>query len=181
MLEGEIRETHFFNGLPSDARARFLSVAHQTVFPPGVIFREGERHEKMYVVESGLVQLSMHVPGRGSVPILSIGPGDLLAWSAALGVHAPVMTATAVAMEATTTRAIGRAELEDLCQSEAETGSAIWRQISRSLSRRLVATRLQLLDLFAEQGTPLAAPSSLSISLQIRDSSNSNVEQNDAG
>lgn len=152
-------EVHFLHGLTNVARDRFLAVAGNTTFPPGVIFREGELHAKMHVVESGLVQLSMHVPGRGSIPILTVGPGDLLAWSAVLGVQEPVMTATAVATETTTTRSISRPEFERLCQSEPEIGLAIWRQIARSLSRRLVATRLQLLDLFAEQ-TTLQGPAS---------------------
>ncbi len=177
----ENEELHFLDGLASDARDRFLAVAERNDFPPGVIFREGDQHERMHVVEIGLVQLSMHVPGRGSVPILTVGPGELLAWSAVIGAHEPVMTATAVAKEATRTRSITRVEFEQLCRSAPQTGLEIWKQISRSLSQRLVATRLQLLDLFAEQATPQTVPASFAGAREAGASSNSKIGESDAG
>jgi CRP-like cAMP-binding protein len=176
----ESGESLFLDGLPPAARDRFLALAGQTAFPPGVVFREGDQHERLHVIESGIVQLSMHVPGRGSVPILTVGPGELLAWSAVLGVHGPVMTATAVAMEATITRSIGFPEFEQICRSEPAVGLAIWRQISRSLSRRLVATRLQLLDLFAEPVTSPTASSLSSDPEEAVDSTNSDAGRHDA-
>ncbi|TXT27172.1 MAG: hypothetical protein FD138_2777 [Planctomycetota bacterium] len=41
-------------------------------------------------------------------------------------------------------------QLQQLCQSDAEVGFHLMWQVASALSQRLVATRLQLLDLFAK-------------------------------
>jgi CRP-like cAMP-binding protein len=90
----------------------------------------------------------MSVPARGRVAVLSLGPGDVLAWSALLG--GGRMTATARAVGPVTTLAFDAAALLALCESDHEVGYHLMRHLSAALSRRLVATRLQLLDLFAD-------------------------------
>ncbi len=50
-----------------------------------LLFKEGEDHGRIYVIWRGGVVLDMHVPGRGQVRILSLGPGDLLGCSPMCG------------------------------------------------------------------------------------------------
>ncbi len=42
-------------------------------------------------------------------------------------------------------------EFMQLCQSNHDVGYPVMRELSKAISRRLVATRLQLLDLFANE------------------------------
>ena len=112
-----------------------------------VIFREGAVCDELFLVDTGLVALDIFVPGRGPVRILTVGPGELLGWSALMGTGP--MTATATALHETGVFAISGAQLRNLCDSNHAAGCQILRQINHALSQRLTATRLQLLDLFA--------------------------------
>jgi hypothetical protein len=56
----------------------------------------------------------MAIPGRGRVPILSAGPGDVLAWSAL--VQQKIMTSTAVAQVPVRTIAFDGDALRQLCE-----------------------------------------------------------------
>jgi CRP-like cAMP-binding protein len=82
----------------------------------------------------------------GRQTILSIGSGDLLAWSAVIGDR--VMTATAITLEPTKVVMIHAAQLLDLLERRSDLGFQVMRALARALSRRLLATRLQLLDLY---------------------------------
>ena len=89
----------------------------------------------------------MCVPARGCVRLLTVGAGELLAWSALLG--RGEMTATATADEDTQVIAIPAPKLLDICESYPEVGYHLMRRLAHALSRRLLATRLQMLDLFS--------------------------------
>ena len=88
----------------------------------------------------------MNVPTRGCLPILTLEAGDLVGWSALLG-HAE-MTATAVTLEETQVIAMTTTDLKNLCDQDHDIGYQIMRLVAMALSHRLVATRLQVLDLF---------------------------------
>ena len=124
-------------------------LASERTYPAGtIVFREGRQNEDLMFVRSGCIALDMRVPRRGDVRIMSLGSGDLLAWSALLGERR--MTATATALEETRVFAIPANEFQRICQADPELGFQFMREAARALANRLVATRLQLLDLFAE-------------------------------
>src|SRR6516225_4667702 len=71
--------------LPEEALARLAAFATLRGYPAGtMIFREGQRHDELMIITIGRIALDMHVPARGETRILSLGPGDLVAWSALL-------------------------------------------------------------------------------------------------
>lgn len=139
----------FLRGMPSELVVRLGQLAHARAYQAGeALFAEGSTHPEFHVIVEGDVRLDMLVPRRGRVPILSAGPGDVLAWSALVGNS--VMTSTAVALQDVRTVAFRKDQLLSLCESEPEIGYHVMRQLASALSRRLLATRLQLLDLFGE-------------------------------
>jgi CRP/FNR family transcriptional regulator, cyclic AMP receptor protein len=111
-----------------------------------VLFREGDFHPWIYVVLSGTVDLVMTVPGRGPCRILSLGQGDLVAWSSVLGEAR--MTCDAVCTLDSRSLQWSRDRLVDLCQTHPQLGYEFMSMMATALSKRLTATRLQLLDLF---------------------------------
>ncbi|MFO1019812.1 MAG: Crp/Fnr family transcriptional regulator [Planctomycetales bacterium] len=113
------------------------------------IFSEGQIHDNIYLVESGHVRLSMFLPQRGSVPILTVGSGEFVGWTPLFSKNP--MSATATAIETTRCWGFSGAELGRLCASNHDLGYYVMRQMAKDLSKRLMATRLQLLDLFGEQ------------------------------
>lgn len=150
-----VLQSGFARGVPDSLRPRLEALTSVRRYAPGeVVFREGAAHDYVHLIASGHVRLEMAVPQRGRVPILTLGPGDLLAWSPFF--DQPLMTSTAVAMDAVETIAFPADALRRLCESEHEVGYHVMRQLALSLARRLLATRLQLLDLFSEQAEPPA-------------------------
>lgn len=148
-LLSQIKESEFLRAIPAGLVPRLEQIAELRSFSPGsMIFVEGTPHGEFHLVASGRVRLEMRVPGRGRIPILTAGSGDVLAWSALVGDG--VMTSSALALEPVQTVAFPGAALRKLCEQQHEIGFHVMQQLASALSRRLLATRLQLLDLFAD-------------------------------
>jgi CRP/FNR family transcriptional regulator, cyclic AMP receptor protein len=138
-------------GMPDSAIDQLAAIAQLNAYPAGrVLFYESDRHDHLHVLCDGLVTMEMRVPGHGIQKILTLGRGELLAWSALLSDG--VMTTSAIVTEDTTLIELPTERLKTLCEQNHELGYYVMRQVAISLARRLVATRLQLLDLFADGG-----------------------------
>jgi CRP-like cAMP-binding protein len=134
----------------SEAHVRKLSViAFLEKWAAGeVLFSQSSHNDRFYLVVQGLVALDMTVPRRGPVRVLTVGPGEILAWSALLG--SGTMTTAAVVVQDALLVALPGPPLRTLCQTDHEIGYLVMERVAQALSRRLLATRLQLLDLFTE-------------------------------
>ena len=110
------------------------------------LFREGEENHDLCILLNGRLDLSMIVPGRGPTRILSLGPGDLVAWSAILGDG--TMTCSAIAHENSVLLAVPAEALRKINQEDVQFGREFMTMMAVCLSKRLLATRLQLLDLY---------------------------------
>ncbi len=125
--------------------ARFMEV------PAGhVLFREGEREDDVFLVFTGHVKISMKVPGRGDVTILTAGPGDLVGWSGCISDG--IMTATATTTDVGRLIALSGKQLKQACDEDPQLGYVLMKRMAQVISRRLTSTRIQLLDLFSERG-----------------------------
>ena len=120
--------------------------------PQSVLFREGEHQPNLFIVESGLVQLTIHIPGRTDIPILSVGPSELLAWSALLGQQ--TMTCSAITSQPTALILLPTHALSKITEQNPTFAAAFFHWLAQSLAHRLTATRLQLLDLFSNRTHP---------------------------
>lgn len=117
-------------------------------FVPGEnLFRENAPFAHLLVIDAGKVALEMGVPGRGRTRILSLGAGDIVAWSAVLGNGQ--MTTSATSLEATRVIALPAGRILALCESNHEVGYFFMKALAKAIGNRLVATRLQLLDVFS--------------------------------
>jgi CRP-like cAMP-binding protein len=146
---GLLGQLRFAAGLTPQTLAELAGIATSQAFAPrSVIFREGTTCPDVFIVQTGHVALEMYVPGRGAVRILTVGEGELLGWSALLGNGN--MTATAMTLENVHLVAISGTKLRQLCESNPAMGVRVMQQVAAALSQRLVATRLQLLDLFSQ-------------------------------
>jgi CRP/FNR family transcriptional regulator, cyclic AMP receptor protein len=152
-----LQHSDFLRGIPEPLRPALEALARPRHFPAGqVLFTEGSPQDDLHLIAAGHVRLDMVVPGLGRRALLSLGPGDLLAWSALLGNQ--VMTTSALALEPVDTVALSGPKLQELCEAQPEIGYHLMQQVARALSRRLVATRLQLLDLFRHDSPALDRP-----------------------
>ena len=145
--------TRFMEGISTDHLQGLCHASRLLKLPAGAkLFQEGSVEDEGFIISSGHIQLSMNVPGRGDVAFLTTGPGELVGWSGLIGDGR--MTATATAIEDTILIAMSGKKLKEICEKEQDLGYVLMRRVAQVLSRRLLSTRLQLLDLYAaEQAT----------------------------
>ena len=144
-----LAETRFAENISDHHMQRLCMLSRLHRLNAGaLLFSEGEIEDNGFVISAGQVRLSMKVPQRGDVAFLTTGPGELVGWSGL--VSDGRMTATATALDDTTLIAMSGQKLQNLCSSEHDLGYVLFQRVAQVLSRRLLSTRLQLLDLFAE-------------------------------
>jgi CRP-like cAMP-binding protein len=90
----------------------------------------------------------LRVPERGPTTILTLEAGDVIGWSALLPPHRA--TSTVIALEASELILMDGEDLRAELAADPELAAAVYSALLEALARRLVATRQQLLDLFAQ-------------------------------
>ncbi|MBN2084987.1 MAG: Crp/Fnr family transcriptional regulator [Anaerolineales bacterium] len=113
------------------------------------IFHEGDKSEYLYIVMEGRVALELHIPNRGRLRILTVEPLEVLGWSSVADVS-PKRTLTAVGVCTGQLLAIDAAKLHQACQTDPKLGYAVMHHVANVIAGRLLATRMQLLDMFSQ-------------------------------
>lgn len=113
-----------------------------------VLFREGDKQDNFYVVLEGRVALEMFVPHRGKVRFYTAEPWEVFGWSSVT----PTVrqrTAGAVAVHDSLVVGFDAEKLRQLCEEDHDLGYLVMRRLANVVASRLLVTRLQLLDMFA--------------------------------
>lgn len=140
----------FGAGLSPEAVARLAGIAQVREVAPGTeLVTEGQVTEACSIVLAGRVALRTLVPERGMVTILTVEAGDILGWSAIVPPHRG--TSTGIAIEPVTLLELPGERLRTLLRSDHALAASVYPRVLQAVSRRLSATRLQLLDLFARE------------------------------
>jgi CRP/FNR family transcriptional regulator, cyclic AMP receptor protein len=140
----------FGAGLSPEAVARLAGIASVRDVEVGTeMTREGQVTDSFSIVLSGRVALRTLVPERGMVTILTVEPGDIVGWSAIVPPHRG--TANAVAIEPVRVLELPGERLRSLLRSDHALAASVYPRVLQAVSRRLAATRMQLLDLFARE------------------------------
>jgi CRP-like cAMP-binding protein len=146
----ELQKIPFFRELKEDhlrAIARISSIRRAKA--GDVLFREGDRQDNIYVVASGRVALDMFVPHRGKIRFYTCEEWEVVGWSGVTpDVHQRI--AGAVAVIDSTLISTDAEQLRKLCEADHDLGYLVMRRMANVVASRLVVTRLQLLDMFAE-------------------------------
>lgn len=138
-----------FADLDDSERASVAALTRVEQVPAGTtLFRESAPADDLRFIVEGRISLGMRFGGRGEVLVLSLGPGDLVGWTAVLG---GTWTATARAVERSTLLRLSGAALSELCEREHDVGYRLMKHMSAALGKRLHDTRLQLLDMFGKE------------------------------
>jgi CRP/FNR family transcriptional regulator, cyclic AMP receptor protein len=140
----------FGTGLSPEAVARLASIGEMRDLAPGdVLIAEGQVADTLSIVLSGRVALRMLVPERGMVTILTVEPGDVVGWSAVVPPYRG--TDNAIAIEPVRLLQFPGDQLRLMLRADATLAASLYPRLLQAVSRRLSATRLQLLDLFARE------------------------------
>jgi CRP-like cAMP-binding protein len=112
-----------------------------------VLMTEGDERHPFGIVLDGRVGLRLLVPERGAVTILTVEPGDVVGWSALVPPFRA--TSTAVAVEPSRIMEFDVPALRRALREDSALAATVYPRVLEAVARRLVATRHQLLDLYA--------------------------------
>lgn len=142
-----LRQAPLIAGVGRIERDRLSALARLEGFEAGdEIIREGEDTLVLGIVRRGRLALRLAVPGRGPVTILTVEAGDVFGWSAVVAPYRS--TSTVVAIEPSEALVFDAAPLRRVLDEETNLAAVVYSRLLAIVARRLVATRLQLLDLF---------------------------------
>lgn len=146
-LEPLLTAHPFFQGLAQQDIKFITGCAKNVRFNAGqMLFQEGAEADQFYLIRSGRVALEIYVPGRGSIAIQTLEEGDILGWSWLFPPY--VWKFDARSLELTRALALDGKCLRAKCEAEPKLGYELMKRISRVITERLEATRLQLIDIY---------------------------------
>jgi len=147
-IAARLRGTWFGEALSAHARDRLAAIAELHALDAGaVLVREGGDTERMGILLDGLLALRVTVAGRGRATLMTVEPGDIFGWSAVVPPYRS--TSTVVALQPSEVIAFDAERLRALLGEDDALAAAVYPRLLGCVSRRLVATRTQLLDLYA--------------------------------
>jgi CRP/FNR family cyclic AMP-dependent transcriptional regulator len=142
-----LTQTWFAADMPEDICERLSAIADLREYPTGAaVVQEGEACRELGVILHGRIALRLALPGVGEQTILTIDDGDLFGWSALL--PESIATSTGVTLSPTTPLVFDREPLMTLMTADCQIASVIYPRVLVAVTRRLQATRTQLLDLY---------------------------------
>ena len=113
------------------------------------LFKEGEDEDYLYVIVEGRIAIEMLVPSKGKVRVYTAEPLDIVGWSSVT----PVVrqrTASARAVLPSRLVCMDARKLRNLCEEDHDLGYVVMRRMANVVASRLLVTRLQLIDMFAD-------------------------------
>jgi CRP-like cAMP-binding protein len=141
-------EHPFFQDMPADVRQVLVGCAANERFAAGeMIFREGEAADRFYLIRHGQVGLELRVPGQPPLVVGTLEAGEVLGWSWLVPPFKWIMDARA----RTLVRALSLDAtcLRGKCESDHSVGYELYKRFIPVMSRRLLAGRLQLADIYS--------------------------------
>ena len=148
-LNESITEHAFFLGMKPEHVAVLTEGAKTAKFKAGdVLFRVNEPANQFYLIESGKVSLEAHEPADGTMPIQTLGAGEVLGWS---WLFPPFLWHfQARAVEPTNAIILSGAHLLVCAERNHDFGYELMKRMAQVVIHRLQATRKRLLALQVE-------------------------------
>ncbi|MER6102928.1 cyclic nucleotide-binding domain-containing protein [Streptomyces sp. NPDC001832] len=117
--------------------------------PRRTLFEEGRRADRFWIIRSGQVEVDLHVPGRRTLVVETVGRDDLLGWSWLSTPHVWHMGAHVI--QAGQAVEFDAAAVRTLCEDDAVLGRAVYKYVAETVAKRLYGTRTRLLQLYGPQ------------------------------
>jgi len=106
--------------------------------------------EHFYLIHHGRIALQAFLPGKGTITIQTIGPGQALGWSWLFPPYRWHFSARSI--EITEAVCFGAHRLRDYAEENHDFGYELAMRVGQILLQRLQATRLQLIDFYNVPG-----------------------------
>jgi CRP-like cAMP-binding protein len=137
----------FLEGLSEHHRMRLATGVKPFEAGPGdYLTREGAPAIAFYLIQSGQVAIGTHLGERGTVPLQTVGPGDVVGWSWLVPPYQWQFDARA--QDEVRGLLFDAAWLRAQCEEDHELGYRLLQQLLTVVSRRLTASRIRRLDIY---------------------------------
>ena len=142
-----LTEQTFFAGL-EEADLRLLAgcAVNEHVREGTLLFREGKRADRFYLIRKGRIALEVLVPGRGRTVVDTLDAGEVVGWSWLVPPYRWSFDGRAVS-EASLV-AFDGACLRGKCEADPRLGYLLMQRVSREMFDQLRAARVRLADLY---------------------------------
>jgi CRP/FNR family cyclic AMP-dependent transcriptional regulator len=146
-LEQLIAASPVFAGLAAEHLSVVAGCASNDHFAAGArLFTEGDPADRFFLIRSGALALEVDAPGRGALVIETLHEGEVVGWSWLFEPYRWQFDGRA--SELTRVVSFDGACLRGKCEADHELGYQLMRRFAASMTERLQATRLQLLDVY---------------------------------
>lgn len=140
----------FFKRLERADVAALMKVSRLLCYPAGAcIFNEGDPADALHIVSEGEVSIRKMIDGK-TVMLATLAAGDLFGESGILHAEPGVRVASALSLQAATTFAITRSDLDALVERSPATGARLYRLLAAISFGRLSKVNEMYARLFIE-------------------------------
>ena len=142
-LESILSGHYCFKGLEKKYLDMIVARATHADYKEGdYIFHEGDKAEKLYIIQKGIVALETKLgPDRDPITIQMIGEGDMLGWAWLFPPHQCHFDAKTVAP--TKTIVLDGSFIHEKCEEDHDLGYELMKRFASLIQERLQAVRLQ--------------------------------------
>lgn len=145
-LEDRLRNHSFGSGLPPAAIRMLAGIAQARDFKAGeYLWKQGDRAEVLYLIDSGQIALEILVPHQGPLQIETVGAGEVLGWSCLLEPYRWHFDART--LEDVSALVLESKRLRQQCDDLPVVGYRVLKQLTPLLEVRLQKMRLRILEL----------------------------------
>ena len=131
-----LKGVDLFEGLTEHELRRVAAICREAKYPKGqVVTSQGEEGDEMFIVRDGLVEVTVGEAGEGPRTVVNLGTGQVVG-EMALVDRGP-RSATVGCVTDVTLNVIERDAFEKLCQSNAQIGMVVYRNLAADLSFKL--------------------------------------------
>ncbi len=148
-LEAILSAHPFFHDLESRHLDLLVGCASNVRIDPGqFLFHTGEEANQFFLIRHGLVALEIAAPGRRPLTLHTLGEGEILGWTWLIPPYHWMFDSRAI--EQTRAVALDGKCLRGKCEADHDLGYELLKRFAHIMEQRLVAARLQLLDVYGK-------------------------------
>ena len=131
-----LKGVDIFEGLTEQELRRIAAICREAKYAKGqIVTSQGEEGDEMFIVRDGLVEVTVGEAGEGPRTVVNLGTGQVVG-EMALVDRGP-RSATVRCVTDATLNVIERDAFENLCQSSAQIGMVVYRNLAADLSFKL--------------------------------------------
>ena len=149
-LARAMAEHEFFAGLSADSLASLAAIAEVVEMEPHkMVFEEGGHADAAYAIVDGSIALEMNMAHRAHHIVQTLHAGEMLGWG---WLFPPYRWAfSALSLDTTHLIRFDGEQMRSLWDGDCPLGYEMMKRFARVMTDRLAATRLQLVDFYADR------------------------------